>query len=110
MSISPVKVQVRGPAALLAAVPYLLGFHPQASLVAVGLRGLRARVRVVFRYELPDPPSRAHADDIALHITTALNRSGLHTVAIIGAGTGPTCAPIRPAARPKEPSSPATTL
>lgn len=38
--ISPIPtLRVRGPADLVQAVPYLLGFHPSRSLVLVGLRG-----------------------------------------------------------------------
>ncbi|MDQ6849192.1 MAG: DUF4192 family protein [Actinomycetota bacterium] len=46
------SLQVRGPADLLAAVPYLLGFHPQESLVIIGLAD--NRVVVTARLDLTD--------------------------------------------------------
>ncbi len=45
-------LQVRGPADLLAAVPYLLGFHPHESLVIIGLAD--NRVIVTARLDLTD--------------------------------------------------------
>lgn len=47
------KLTLRSPADLLAAVPYLLGFHPTDSVVVVALRGKR----VIFqgRVDVPDP-------------------------------------------------------
>ena len=45
-------VCVRGPADLLAAVPYLLGFHPEESLVVIGLDD--TKVTVTARLDLAD--------------------------------------------------------
>lgn len=57
-------LRVRGPADLLQAVPYLLGFHPQASLVLVGLDGERLVVTVrVDLLDLDDPKVLADALD-----------------------------------------------
>ena len=54
----PAQVRVRpgSPAELLAIVPHLLGFVPQASLVVMGTEPPRGRVKVTLRYDLPDPP------------------------------------------------------
>src|SRR5260370_22997329 len=51
------KVELRAGSndAVLAVVPHMLGFYPSRSLVVLGL-GDRNRVRVTFRYDLPDPP------------------------------------------------------
>src|SRR5207244_11973892 len=48
----PRPLRVAGPADLLQAVPYLLGFHPQTSLVIVGLHA--ARLVVTVRLDLAD--------------------------------------------------------
>lgn len=48
----PPLLRVRGPADLAEAVPYLIGFHPERSLVIVGLR--RNRVVVTARIDLGD--------------------------------------------------------
>ncbi|WP_157756990.1 DUF4192 domain-containing protein [Plantactinospora sp. KBS50] len=48
---------VRSPADLIAAVPFLLGFHPSESLVVVALRG--SRVAFAARVDLPPAPGRS---------------------------------------------------
>ena len=48
-------LRLSSPTDLLAAIPYLLGFHPADSLVLVGIR--RRQVVVTFRVDLP-PPGR----------------------------------------------------
>ena len=55
---TPVTVRAGSPAALLAIVPHLLGFVPEASLVVIGTAPPRDRIRVTLRYDLPDPPDR----------------------------------------------------
>ena len=45
-------VRARSPQELLAVVPLLLGFMPEASLVVIGLAPPRDRVRVTLRYDL----------------------------------------------------------
>ncbi len=51
-------LRLRTPADVVEAVPYLLGFHPRNSLVALSLRGLRQRLGLVLRCDLPPPESR----------------------------------------------------
>jgi hypothetical protein len=59
------KLRVTGPAELLAAVPYLIGFHPAESLVLVGIEG--ARVVVTARLDLCDATDiRGFIDDTLL--------------------------------------------
>ncbi|MEV6925474.1 DUF4192 domain-containing protein [Dactylosporangium sp. NPDC051485] len=45
------RLRPRGPAELLSAMPYMLGFHPTDSLVALGLRG--ASLHLLLRSDLP---------------------------------------------------------
>lgn len=45
-------LRIRGPADLLQAVPYLLGFHPESSVVILGLN--RSRLVVTVRLDLAD--------------------------------------------------------
>ena len=49
----PSQLAVRSPADLIAAVPYLLGFHPADSVVAVALRG--RQIIFAARADLPEP-------------------------------------------------------
>lgn len=49
----PALVTLRGPADILAALPYVLGYRPAASVVLVSLRGQRGRVGLSLRADLP---------------------------------------------------------
>jgi hypothetical protein len=85
MSFSTPRVVLRTPADLLAAVPYLLGFHPADSVVVLGL----SRGRVVFsaRADLPaptDPPD--DADAVADQLGAVLARQGVQVAFIVGYG------------------------
>src|SRR5258708_2435441 len=48
------RVRVGSADPLLSVVPHLLGFYPADSLVVLGIGGPHARIRIVFRYDLPD--------------------------------------------------------
>ncbi|WP_066374628.1 DUF4192 domain-containing protein [Herbidospora mongoliensis] len=48
------RLRLSSPADILAAIPYLLGFHPADSLVVIGLEYVA--VRVATRWDLPLPP------------------------------------------------------
>jgi hypothetical protein len=48
-------LKLRGPADIVAAVPYMVGFEPADSLVVVALRGRRGRVALTMRVDLPPP-------------------------------------------------------
>jgi hypothetical protein len=63
-------LHVRGPADLLAAVPYLLGFHPTESLVVIGLAD--TTVMVTARINLPD----MHLPSVPPTLFGAVKRSG----------------------------------
>jgi len=57
---APVIARLRDPAEVLAALPYLLGFHPRDSLVVVTIRpGAPPTVGLVLRGDLP-PPGHEH--------------------------------------------------
>jgi hypothetical protein len=88
------RVQVSGPADILAVVPHLMGFHPQLSFVVIGATGPRRRVELGFRYDLPDPPGAAAAADIAGHAVTVLTHRGASTVIGIGYGPGRLVTPV----------------
>jgi hypothetical protein len=69
---APVQ-RISGPEELLAAVPYLVGFHPQDSLVLVGLRN--RRVQVTARLDLADAVPGGIAYTLA-----AMSRGGVTSV------------------------------
>ncbi len=75
-------------------IPHLLGFNPASSLVLLGIGGPHARVRLAFRYDLPDPPDETLAADIAAHASSVLNRQHLATAIVVGYGPGRLVTPI----------------
>jgi hypothetical protein len=80
------EVRADSPQALLAIVPHLLGFMPEASLVLIGTVPPRSRVKVTLRYDLPDPPGAGVAADIAAHAVGVLRSQGLTTTVAVAYG------------------------
>jgi hypothetical protein len=89
-----VRVQAGSPDALLALIPHLLGFYPSRSLVVLGLSGDRGRIRVTFRYDLPDPVDATLAADIADHAASVLRRQRISRAALVGYGPAALVAPV----------------
>src|SRR6266851_1367634 len=85
---TPPAIRIASPGDLLAVVPYLLGFHPDRSIVVVGTQPPRNRVHIAFRYDLPDPPDPACAHDIAAHAASVLARENVTCAVIAGYGPG----------------------
>ncbi len=88
------RVRLSSPADVLAVVPHLLGFHPSRSFVVIGAGGPRDRVELGFRYDLPDPPDAAAAEDIAQHAVAVLEHRRLTTVIAVGYGPGRLVTPV----------------
>jgi hypothetical protein len=96
------SITVGTPGAVLAVIPYLLGFHPSDSLVVVGSGPPSGRIHVTFRYDLPDPPSRDEAAGIAEHACSVLERTpGVTTAIVAGYGPGRLVTPAAEAIRGK---------
>ncbi|MEU8259730.1 DUF4192 domain-containing protein [Micromonospora sp. NPDC048999] len=76
------RLAVRSPADLIAAVPYLLGFHPTDSVVVVALRGRQ----VVFaaRGDLPEPGTDPRP--AARHLAQVVARQDAESATVIGYG------------------------
>ncbi|WFE95487.1 DUF4192 domain-containing protein [Micromonospora sp. WMMD987] len=76
------RLTVRSPADLIAAVPYLLGFHPVDSIVVVAMRGRR----IVFaaRADLPDPGTDPLLP--AGHLGDVIARQHADAATVIGFG------------------------
>jgi hypothetical protein len=91
------------PGDLLAVVPHLLGFVPQASLVVMGTAPPRDRIKVTLRYDLPDPPGAGIAADIAAHAVGVVGSQQLTAMTAVGYGTevlvDPVAYALRDAAR-----------
>lgn len=86
------KVKLSGPGDMLDAIPYLIGFHPVESLVALGLRGdERLRVGVTMRIDLPPAGDQAAIAELATTVRSALVEDGsdkCFLVAFLPAGSG----------------------
>jgi len=63
-ALSPVSVRIGALGDLVAALPHLIGFRPEESLLAVSLRGSRSRVGLTARVDLPP----AGAEDAVLDV------------------------------------------
>ncbi|MFD6662768.1 DUF4192 domain-containing protein [Micromonospora chalcea] len=76
------RLSVRSPADMVAAVPYLLGFHPADSVVVVAVRGRR----VVFaaRGDLPAPG--ADPGPAARHLAQVVARQDADAATVVGYG------------------------
>jgi hypothetical protein len=94
-----VRVRPGSPAELLAIVPHLLGFVPQASLVVMGTEPPRGRVKVTLRYDLPDPPGAGVAADIAAHAVGIVGSQQLEAMTAVGYGTETLVDPVAYALR-----------
>lgn len=98
-SAGPARVQVRAADALIAVVPFILGFHPQDSLVVLGLSRPDSRVRLAFRFDLPDPPDQDVNAQIIRHAAALLTRNEFADAVVIGYGPGTLVTPLADLAR-----------
>jgi hypothetical protein len=71
--------------AVLAVIPHFLGFTPDNCLVVLGI-GPAGRIKVAFRYDLPDPPDTGTVAAIADHAVDVLARERLGTMVAVGYG------------------------
>jgi hypothetical protein len=75
-----IRVKLRGPADIVAAVPFLIGFHPRQSVVAVALSGPRLEVCFTMRIDAGCLPDDAMAEDIAVRVAFA---GGEHALLVL---------------------------
>jgi Domain of unknown function (DUF4192) len=94
------RVRVGSADDILAVIPHLLGFNPADSLVVLGVGGAHARIRLAFRYDIPDPLPDGVAAEIAEHAAMVLRRQDLPLAVLIGYGPGQTVTPVVDAVAP----------
>ncbi|GAA0376747.1 hypothetical protein Acor_31290 [Acrocarpospora corrugata] len=75
------RLRLSSPTDILAAVPFLIGFHPELSLVVIGFVG--SAVRVSTRWDLPAEPGGLDG------LIPLLRREQVTVVILIGYGPGP---------------------
>lgn len=93
------RIRVSTVSGFLSVVPHLLGFHPSRSMVVVGLDGPRGRIKLGFRYDLPDPPDPARSRDIARHAVEVMRQRRVTTAIAAGYGAGTLVTPVADALR-----------
>jgi hypothetical protein len=96
---SQAAVRIGSPAALLALVPQLLGFDPQMSVVVLGAEPPRGRVRLTLRFEVPETPDLALADEIGRRAVGTLMAQGFRAGVAVGYGPGRLVTPVADAVR-----------
>ncbi len=90
-------LRVSHPTDLLALVPYLLGFHPESSLVVLALNG--SRVLLTARLDLPAPAQPARQLQAALdRLAAAMASHGATGAILAGYGTAEQVEPTMDAA------------
>ncbi|ROP31171.1 DUF4192 family protein [Couchioplanes caeruleus] len=79
------KLKVRTPADLIAAVPFLIGFHPADSLVVAAVTG--AKLAFAARIDLPEPGvPDLEAQARVLHLASLIVEQWPEAIALIGYG------------------------
>ena len=87
-------VRVNTPTDLIAALPYLLGFHPRESLVLVATRGRTGgSLGLTLRVDLPPPRYRRAVADAAAGNLMLDSPEGA-AVIVVAAGSGPPARPL----------------
>lgn len=87
-------LRIREPAELVAALPYLLGFHPRESLVLVATGGPSGRrLGLTLRVDLPPPEHAAEVADAAVQGLMVDAPAGA-AVVVVAAGADPPSRPL----------------
>jgi hypothetical protein len=81
------------PADVLAAVPYLLGFHPDNSIVAVALQDRRPVFAARANLPAPDTPA-ATVDGLAGYLAAVVHQQQPTSAIVIGYGTAEAAEPV----------------
>jgi hypothetical protein len=93
------RVRIGSPTSLLAVVPGLLGFGPGRSFVVIGTEPGSAQVRVMLRYNVPDPRHPRAATALARHAVSLLTAQGVTRAVAVGYGSDAAVSPVAAALR-----------
>jgi hypothetical protein len=88
-------IRITSPVTLLNLVPYLLGFHQDNSVVIIGAKGPRSRVRVTQRLPLHEPPVIQRVTEFnAEHAVSMLTSQECSRAFVVGYGPEACVAPF----------------
>lgn len=93
-TIPECRVHIGSPGSVLAVVPHMMGFMPGKSLVVLGAERIRGEIKIVLRYDLPDPPSDDENSALALHAVDILAAQRADHVLIVGYGPARLVTPL----------------
>jgi hypothetical protein len=88
------RVRIGSPLSLLAAIPGLIRFQPDHSIVVLGTGHPRGEVEITLRYDLPDPADQRSVAAVAGNVLDILSAQGMTTAAAVGYGTDAEVAPV----------------
>ncbi|GAA1992929.1 DUF4192 domain-containing protein [Nocardiopsis rhodophaea] len=94
---------ISDPTDVIAAVPYLLGFHPTDSIVILGIRACATHVRCLLRCDLTDELAE-HAAEWAGQLAATLAEAGCGSVIAVGYGSARHITPCVDALRARAPA------
>jgi hypothetical protein len=87
-------IRITSPIKLLNLVPYLLGFHPDNSVVIIGARGPRSMVHVTQRFPLHRPATVRLTESNAEHAVKVLTSEECSGAFVVGYGPEDRVAPF----------------
>ncbi len=82
----PPLLRVSSPPELLAAVPYLFGFHPADSLVVLGLADQPTRVNFSCRVDLPESGAGTEVEELVAEIVNLVGGQRVSAVLLVAYG------------------------
>jgi hypothetical protein len=80
------RIRATSPVNVLDLVPYLLGFHPNRSVVIIGTEVLDGRVRVTLNCALPDAADQSIVADYMEHAVNLLNNADCSHAVVVAYG------------------------
>ncbi|MFI6321590.1 DUF4192 domain-containing protein [Nonomuraea sp. NPDC050556] len=89
-------IRISHPSEFLAIVPYVLGYHPEASIVAAAFGRIEEKLLFMLRFDLPD--DSAEARELVSQMTGMLARNGCERALLVGYGPGSRVTPVIDAA------------
>ncbi|MFD0774799.1 DUF4192 domain-containing protein, partial [Streptomonospora algeriensis] len=82
----PTRLTLSGPSDILAAVPYIVGYHPRDTLVVLGLRGGTPRLHATFCRDLAAADTDAGCQVSADRLAAALRDEECAIALVVGYG------------------------